>query len=560
MTVPAFIMVAVALLWALPAAAAEYLNNKELTARFDKLAQKHRQFAKVSPLATTSEKRTVPLLEMGSGSVEERAGRPALLAVAGIEGNDLAGPTILLAWAEQLLADEKSREVLERTTVYLLPRLNPDAAEAFFRKPRVEQSDNSRAVDEDHDGMVDEDGAEDLNGDGLITSMRVEDPEGEYILDPSDPRLLLKADRSKGETGAWRVLTEGRDNDKDEAWNEDGPGGVNLNRNFPYNYKFFAPNAGPYQMSEPATRALAEFIVAHPNIGVVFTFGAADNLSAAPKGDSQGAARRPPTAMQEDDIAWYRELGKLWRESLGLKKELSAASEPGTFSDWIYFHRGRLSLAARPWTPAIQAALSKPEKEEKPKEEKPKEDVKSDKRNEEERAFLKWLIDSSPESFVEWKAYDHPDFAGKKVEIGGYAPFAKSNPPEKVLEDLAAKHGKFLTELLGKFPRVNLRDTKVKALGNEVYDITLQIENAGYLPTLLAQGGITREVHPTRVVLNLPDAAILSGTRITTLPAIEGSGGMREVRYSVYAKGKTELEVQITSALGGTCRKSISLN
>ena len=32
---------------------------------------------------------------------------------------------------------------------------------------------------------------------------------------------------------------------------------------------------------------------------------------------------------------------------------------PGTFSDWIYFHRGRLSLAARPWSPALQLALGK---------------------------------------------------------------------------------------------------------------------------------------------------------------------------------------------------------
>jgi hypothetical protein len=541
--------------------ALEYLDTRALEQRFEKLSGAHRKLVNVGTLAKTSQKRTVWLVELGSGTSAERAKRPALLAIAGIEGNDLAGPSILAAWAEQFLTNNATRELLESTTIYLVPRVNPDAAESFFKKPRVEQAVNFRPVDDDHDGMIDEDGPEDLNGDGLITSMRVQEPEGDYILDPSDPRLLLKADRPKGEAGAWRLLTEGGDNDNDEAWNEDGPGGVNLNRNFPYNYKFFGGTSGLYPMSEPETRALAEFVVAHPNIGVVFTFGAADNLSASPKADSAGASRRPPTAMQDDDIAYYRELGKLWREALGLKKELSAASEPGTFSDWIYFHRGRLSLAARPWSPALQMELAR--KSDKPDEKKDKDEKEKkpepDKRNEEDRALLKWLTDNSPESFVQWKAYDHPDFPGKKVEIGGFAPFAKSNPPTKNLEELAAKHGKFLTELASKFPRLALRKSEIKSLGNQVYDITLQIENTGYLPTSLAQGTTTREVHPIRVILNLPDAAILSGTRITMLPPIEGSGGMREVRYVVYAKNKTELEIEVVSAFAGSFRKVIDL-
>src|SRR6185503_11696796 len=172
----------------------------------------------------------------------------------------------------------------------------------------------------DHDGLVDEDGPDDLNGDGLITSMRIEDPEGEFILDPTDSRLLIKADKTKGEKGVWRLLSEGRDNDHDDEWNEDGPGGVNFNRNFPYNYKFFAPWAGLHQVSEIETRALADFVVAHPNIGIVFTFGAADNLIQTLKSEAGG--KRPPTAISDDDIPYYRELGKAWREELGLKKEL----------------------------------------------------------------------------------------------------------------------------------------------------------------------------------------------------------------------------------------------
>ena len=39
--------------------------------------------------------------------------------------------------------------------------------------------------------------------------------------------------------------------------------------------------------------------------------------------------------------------------------------------------------------------------------------------------------------------YDHPDFPEQHVEIGGFVQFAKSNPPESILSDLATKHVDF---------------------------------------------------------------------------------------------------------------------
>src|SRR5262249_38672820 len=209
------------------------------------------------------------------------------------------------------------------------------------------------------------------------------------------------------------------------------------------------PDAGKHQVSEIETRALADFVIAHPHIAAVFTFGAADNLSQTPKGE---APKRPPTALHEEDVGWYRELGKRWRETLGVKKDRSGQSEPGTFSDWMYFHRGRFSLAARPWSPALQLELAKAKPGEegdaaKGKEAKPKpaadptpapgEDKakpaaaaaaaekpgaagkEEDKRNEEDRAFLKWADENATNIFVPWKRFEHPDFPGKKVEIGG---------------------------------------------------------------------------------------------------------------------------------------------
>lgn len=546
--------------------AAQYQSNADLAKTLKGLASAHPGIVHLSSIARSRADHDVWLVELGAGDKEKRAQRPAMLLVAGIEGNDLAGTFCATKWADALSArystDEKIRKLLDTKTIYVFPRLNADAADAFFAKPKVERAVSTLPVDEDHDGFLDEDGPDDLNGDGLITWMRVEDPEGEYILDPADSRLLFKADRARGEAGKWRYLPEGRDDDKDEAWNEDAPGGVNFNRNFPHNYKFFASHAGVNQVSETETRALADFVVAHPNIAIVFTFGAADNLTQPPKAEAAGANKRPQTDMQPDDLPYYRELGKAWREALGLKKELPANSEPGTFSDWMYFHRGRLSLAARPWSTTLQLELGKARKDEKKEDEKKdekKEDKKPDNRNEEERALLKWFDENAKDAFLPWKKFEHPDFPGKTVEVGGYAPFAKSNPPEQLLEALAQKHGEFLTTLAGKFPEVRLRSTKVKSLGEAIYDITVQIENVGYLPTSLAQGNVTREVHPMRVEIKVDDKAVLSGNKRATLSAIEGSGGMKEVRWVVHAPNAQKPGIVVTSALGGSFETEIDL-
>ena len=584
----ASLLLALAVLcWPASPAEIKYLDNNELNRELNALARAHRDFARIHNFAETTGKQEVRLLELGSGKPDERKTRPAVLVVAGIEGNDLSGTASTLYWARQLVeaasTNGPTKDFLGSTTIYILPRLNPEAVASWFASPRAERTTTLLPkVDDDHDGMLDEDGPEDLNEDGLITSMRVEDPEGEYLLDPADPRLLIKADRSKGEKGRWRLLVEGRDNDKDEAWNEDGPGGVNYNRNFPYNYRFFAPWAGVYQMSESVTRALAEFVVDHPNIAVVFTFGAADNLTQTPKAEPP---KRPPTALHEEDLPYYRELGKAWRNALNVKKELGGASEPGTFPDWTYFHRGRLSLAARPWSPALQLELAKAKSgkddkakdqdkaEEKKDEEKKTEDKKPeekadakkerkpdpDSRSEEDRAFLKWGDEQEAEGFVKWQKFEHPDFPDKTVEIGGFVPFAKSNPPEKLLKGLASSHAKFLDELVGKLPRIGFRKIEANHLGDSVFELTVQVENTGYLPTTLAQGEVTREVPPTRVVVDVDAKQILSGAPITMLAPIAGSGGMRELRYIVLAPDRDAIAVKAISTLAGTISTNATL-
>ena len=195
--------------------------------------------------------------------------------------------------------------------MYIIPRANPDGAELMFGKVKSFRRTNARKVDDDNDGRVDEDGPEDLNGDGFISVMRVKDPKGPYMVHPDDARLLRRADAAKGEAGGWSVYWEGIDNDGDGFINEDGPGGVDLNRNFQHRYPYYTPDAGPHMVSEPETRAMMDYILKKKNVAMILTYGASDNLITAP---TRTGALAPPQMLDllsfaNDSVADARKSG-----------------------------------------------------------------------------------------------------------------------------------------------------------------------------------------------------------------------------------------------------------
>ncbi|MFQ5722456.1 MAG: hypothetical protein ACE5GI_08180, partial [Candidatus Aminicenantales bacterium] len=180
-------------------------------------------------------------------------------------------------------------EVRKDKTWYILPVGNPDAAVKYFSKPSVKDARNSKPFNDDKDDKVDEDGAEDLNGDGLITMMRVRDPEGQWLPVPGEPRLMKKADWTKGEKGIYKLYTEGIDNDGDGQYNEDPPGGVDIGLNFPHLFKYFTKTAGLWPGSEEESYNLIKFICSHREIAMTIVFGETNFCLIPPRGGRKGA-------------------------------------------------------------------------------------------------------------------------------------------------------------------------------------------------------------------------------------------------------------------------------
>ncbi len=264
-----------------------YHRPEEIATVLQDLARANPGFAKASVLAKSPGGRDLVVLEIGPETAKTAKARPAVFVAADMDGTVPLSAEAGLWLAKTLCA---RAELRADRTWYIVACGNPDAASLYFAKPQRRDTRNGHPMNEDQDDAIDEDGPDDLNGDGIITVMRVKDPEGAWTAVQGEPRLMKQADGAKGEKGAWKVYTEGLDNDRDGQFNEDGPGGVSLGTAFPHLFKYHAPDAGPWPGSEPETFALLKFFDQHREIGLVFVFGESNFCLNPPRGGRKGDA------------------------------------------------------------------------------------------------------------------------------------------------------------------------------------------------------------------------------------------------------------------------------
>lgn len=175
-----------------------------------------------------------------------------------------------------------------------------------------------------------------------------------------------------------------------------------------------------------------------------------------------------------------------------------------------------------------------------------------------DKQVLKWMDTEKIDGFVKWTKAKHPEFG--EVEIGGFKPYAATNPPAAKLAELGASHAKFTLHLLSLFPRVKVASFEAVAHGGGVFRIRAEIENTGFWPTSLAQGQTARSVKPTLVRLGVEPGDVLSGSAKTNfLPVLAGSGS--RAKYEWLIKGKTGevVELLVQAEKGGTAAARVTL-
>jgi hypothetical protein len=596
----------------------KYHTHAELTAALKSAVAAHANLARMVSIGKSREGRDLWVVEIANPAGAPANERPALLITANLEGDHLVGSELALFIVESLLAgygaDATITQRLDQHVVYVVPRLNPDGAEQIFAAVKTGTRTNLTPCDDDNDARIDEDGPEDLNKDGVITVMRVKDPAGRYMISSDDPRLMKKADPAKGEAGGWAIYLEGIDNDGDGFINEDGPGGVDLNRNFMHQYPYYATDAGRHMASEAETRALLDFVLTHRNIAAILTFGEHDSLiagepgkasapgvinlldfaaqstvgartsgmfaetgagfggrggpgqpgaAATPAAGARGPSRSAATTVNPGDTEYLRVISDKYRELTGLRSTGVTRTPAGAFSEYGYYQYGVPSFSTPGFglpgtSPAPAAAPALAQRGRMPGAAPDAASLSGASVEGIDLRLLQWMDAEKIDGVVPWTPFTHPTLGA--VEIGGFKPYVTTNPPVGKIAELGAAHTKFVVYLTSLFPKVAISRADATTLAAGIYRVRAEIENTGFLPTALAQGVLARAVTPVMVQLRVPPETIVTGAEKTTyVPVLAGSGSRQSFEWVITAKPGTAVTLKVLTQKAGTATATVTL-
>lgn len=458
----------------------------------------------------------VPAFQFGAPGPTPLDQRPTVFLLGGLDGVSLAGCEGVIRAADELL---RARDSLPPTVAFVcVPWAAPDGLARTLAGEPCDGRDRL-PVDDDGDLALDEDGPDDVDGDGVILDMLVEDARGAWTRG-ADARFLVRA--TNGDRQRYTRVKEGRDDDGDGRFNEDPIGGVVLDLAFPVGWNGEPGGlGGALPLDDELTRALADLMLARPPLAVLAFQGNHGVLARA--GGVEGLAWSDGAGSRADVAAV-----KLFTEATHREQAdpiaLRAARDdarPGAALDWVHAVVGALACEVGVWGPLDERVDPRGIAGN------PRTDTRTVATAEASAsnidvAWARWLDDvRGGIGFVDWHPVDLGD--GRAALVGGWLPLARANPPAENLEGATRGLSQFVRKLAVGAPTLELRITEASRDG-EVVTVRARLENTGRLPTGLASA------EGARVTLELPNGArLLWGELDARLGVLDPGATSREI-------------------------------
>ncbi|MFZ5824680.1 MAG: M14 family metallopeptidase [Bacillota bacterium] len=547
-----------------------YLRYDEMTALLQELAAAYPTLCTLEEIGRSDEGRAILAVTLTNAATGPAAEKPGYLVDANTHAGEVTGGAAALYTIHHLLTrygqEPEATEILDTRAFYVIPRIAVDGVELYLTDPATLRSSPKRYPEpEELPGLY----PKDINGDGMILQMRMAHPDGDWKVDEVDPRLMVRRRPNDREGAFYRLFSEG----EIKGWDgrtippQRRPMGLDFNRNYPafWNPEGSQPGAGRYPLSEPETRAVATFILSHPNIGAYVAYHT-----------TGGVLLRPPSNGGDDkigqaDLEGFKRIGEICTRVTGYpcKSTYDAFHYPGQQAlvkgadDWAYEHLGIQAYCFELWDRdgragargyaqgGVKALLKLTEAE----------------IIEDERKLLKWNDEAlGGKGFINWMPFEHPQLG--PVEIGGWDhKRAVQNPPEgPLLVEEVTRAAAFTFEHCLATPRLAFGKVEAKGLGPSLYELAVEVCNTGFLPTNVTQMAVEQK-RSTGVKLTLQGAAVVAqrGAEVKNgayeLGEIEGWGknGQRWVIFVVRGQAGQAVNLTARHERAGVARNQITL-
>lgn len=547
-----------------------YYTYTELVDYLNQMATHYPQLVQLKTIGQSYAERDIWVMILTNQKTGNYLEKPGYWIDANTHAGEVTGSAVACYIIYQLLTqypnDPAIARLLDKYTVYVLPRLAVDGAEKYLTSPHwLRSSIRPYPYPDEQDGLH----REDINGDGLILEMRIKDDCGAWKVSELDPRIMVHREPEEFGGTYYTLLSEGLIRNYDGYGFKIAPPveGMDFNRNYPH---LWAPEgkqkgSGDFPLSEPETRAEVEFWQENRNINGFISY------------HTYGAVILRPYSNHSDDelplsdLEIYKILGNKGKKLTGYDcvsiyhgfRYHSQDFTYGAMDDYAYDHFGWFGFTIELWDIATESGVIKQDHRIWNIDHPPEDDLK----------MLQWNDEKlGGEGFINWQPFDHPQLG--EVEIGGWNyKTCWQNAPAKFLPDLCQKQYNFAVSQALLCPLLAIARTDITYQGGDIYHVVVQVENQGFLPTYTSKKALERKaVRPIEVILSLPDGVtLISGHLEQEIDHLEGRSNKvlswlakgtdyrRQVEWVIKGHSGAEIEVTVCSERAGTVRTCLSL-
>jgi len=535
-------------------------HAKEVEDALRKLEKTYPKFLKLRSIGKSFQGREIWYMTINNPDTGKELEKCAMYMDANIHGNEVQGGEIGIytIWylMENYNYNDTIKQLVDERVFYIFPSVNPDGRDLWLHKGGSARSGQS-PMDDDSDGLYDEDGPEDIDGDGEVGS-----DTGDRLV-PITKNIKGKPD----EIGDYKYIgSEGVDNDGDGRYNEDSGGGYDANRDWG---SYWQPNyiqrgAGNYPFYWQESQATRDFFYSHPNIAGVQAFHNSGGM----------ILRNPGTQLHGElprsDLAVMDEIGQKGEKIIEGYRYIVIWSDLypvwGGFIDFTYDMLNELWMS--------RADLDK-----------------NGEITEEEEEFFDKYIDMDDKA-ISLHEIDHPQL-GKVTIDRDTTKLSGRVPPTWLLEELCHRNMAFCLLHAWEMPLPIIKKVSTEKVGSGLHLVKVALYNERLMPTLSAAAIQNKVQHPdilsvegsikvlaagqaqgTSLPAGIPrrfmryfrgrgtadsDVSLIDQKDPKNLKLNNGIPGRSEVEYHFLVEGKGKVTVKLNCKKGGKHTKTITI-
>ncbi|MFG0282830.1 MAG: M14 family zinc carboxypeptidase, partial [Phycisphaerales bacterium JB039] len=315
----------------------------------------------------------------------------------------------------------------------------------------------------------------------------------------------------------------------------DGPFGDDMNRNWPSDWQpnYIQFGAGPYPLSAPETRAIAEFIRAHPNIAAGQSYHNSGGMILRGPGTSY---RNPMYANADarvyDELAQTGELLLPYYRDMVIYRDLYNVH--GGFVNFLAEGLGVFSFTNEMWASGKM--------------------FQKDIRVDEDKQWLWRDRMALGQTFTDYTEYQHPTYGN--VLIGGPNKWSSRNTPTFMLEEECHRNFAFTTFHADHMPLLRFKRTEVEDMGGGLWQVTVEIANEKLIPTRSAMAQ-NRGIGAADILETIPPeggrvvaAGRLSGWLDRQMSAVRHEPHRLQVEEGIPSQGSRIFRLLVEGAAG----------